>query len=55
LTTKVFFVETADLRAVLSDSEFPLQKKMATRSGTRRQLSADAKQRILRLIPTIGL
>ena len=55
LTTKVFFVETADLRAVLSDSEFSLQKKMATRSGTRRQLSADAKQRILRLIPTIGL
>ena len=53
LTTKVFFVETMDVRAVLTEDEFTTPK-MATRNCQRRVLATDAKQRILRLIPTIA-
>ena len=51
LTGKVFFVETMGLRAALSERDFALPK-MATRANQRRVLATDAKQRILRLIPT---
>ena len=53
LTRKVFFIDTMDVRALLGEGEF-FAPKMATRSSQQRVLCTDAKQRILRLIPTVS-